>query len=91
MTSIAKDWESRSICRCHRQGDPHTQERIIKWRGKPNKIRCDNGPEYLSGALLAWASLQGINIDHIQPGKPQHLYRTLHPRRALCMARQHRI
>ena len=34
-------------------------------------IRCDNGPEYISGALLAWAERQGIRIEHIQPGKPQ--------------------
>ena len=23
-------------------------EQIIKWRGKPKAIRCDNGPEYVS-------------------------------------------
>lgn len=27
-------------------------EQIIEWRGKPRVIRCDNGPEYISGALL---------------------------------------
>lgn len=48
-----------------------TLERIIEWRGQPGRIRCDNGPEYISGALLAWASVRGIRIDHIQPGKPQ--------------------
>lgn len=46
-------------------------EQIIEWRGKPKVIRCDNGPEYISGALLAWAEQQGIRIEHIQPGKPQ--------------------
>lgn len=34
-------------------------------------IRCDNGPEYISGALLAWAERESIRIEHIQPGKPQ--------------------
>lgn len=27
------------------------------------------GPEYISGALLAWEERQGIRIEHIQPGK----------------------
>ena len=46
-------------------------EQIIEWRGKPKAIRCDNGPEYLSGALQEWAELQKIKIEYIQPGKPQ--------------------
>jgi len=46
-------------------------DRIIEWRGIPSAIRCDNGPEYISGALLAWAEVRGIRIEHIQPGKPQ--------------------
>ena len=46
-------------------------ERIIEWRGQPKVIRCDNGPEYISHALLAWAEKRGIRIEHIQPGKPQ--------------------
>ena len=47
-------------------------EQIIEWRGAPKVIRCDNGPEYISGGLLAWVERQGIRIDQIQPGKPQH-------------------
>ena len=46
-------------------------EQIIEWRGKPSAIRCDNGPEYISGALLMWAETQKIRLEHIQPGKPQ--------------------
>ncbi|EHS54042.1 Integrase catalytic region [Rhizobium sp. PDO1-076] len=45
--------------------------RIIEWRGKPKVIRVDNGPEYISGTLLAWAEKRNITITHIQPGKPQ--------------------
>jgi putative transposase len=48
-----------------------TLGQIIEWRGCPREIRCDNGPEYISGKLLAWAEKQGIIIRHIQPGKPQ--------------------
>lgn len=46
-------------------------ERIIEWRGRPDRIRCDNGPEYVSAALMAWASRCGIHVEFIQPGKPQ--------------------
>jgi putative transposase len=45
--------------------------RIVEWRGKPDIIRVDNGPEYISGTLLAWAEKRNITIAHIQPGKPQ--------------------
>lgn len=48
-----------------------TLEQVIEWRGRPAAIRCDNGPEYISAALLNWAAQQGIRIEHIQPGKPQ--------------------
>ncbi len=46
-------------------------EQIIEWRGKPAAIRCDNGPENISGAVQAWAARRQIRIDYIQPGKPQ--------------------
>ena len=45
--------------------------RIIEWRGKPETIRVDTGPEYISGKLQEWADKQGIAIQHIQPRKPQ--------------------
>jgi putative transposase len=48
-----------------------TLNRIIEWRGKPLIIRVDNGPEYVSGMLMAWAERMGIHIQYIQPGKPQ--------------------
>ena len=45
--------------------------RIIEWRGKPETIWVDTGPEYISGKLQEWADKQGIAIQHIQPRKPQ--------------------
>lgn len=44
---------------------------IIEWRGKPQQIRCDNGPEYISFALKRWAEKRGIHIQFIEPGNPQ--------------------
>ena len=46
-------------------------DQIIAWRGPPVAIRCDNGPEYVSHAMQAWATSRGIRLDFIQPGKPQ--------------------
>ena len=46
-------------------------DQIIEWRGKPQVIRSDNGPEYISGTFIAWAERRGIKLDHIQPGNPQ--------------------
>lgn len=48
-----------------------TLDQIIEWRGKPEEIRCDNGPEYISHHLQAWAEKRNISISYIQPGNPQ--------------------
>jgi len=45
-------------------------EQVIEWRGKPAALRCDNGPEYISGALVNWANQHQITLLYIQPGKP---------------------
>ena len=47
-----------------------TLERIIGERGKPQTLRCDNGPEFTSRHFLGWCEEQGISVVHIQPGKP---------------------
>ena len=44
---------------------------IIEWRGKPQIIRVDNGPENISGLLQQWAEKHGVTIQYIQPRKPQ--------------------
>lgn len=46
-------------------------DNIIEWRGKPKVLRCDNGPEYISGTLAAWAEKHKIILAFIQPGNPQ--------------------
>ena len=48
-----------------------TLDQIIEWRGKPAMIRCDNGPEYVSGLLTNWAESRHITLMYIQPGNPQ--------------------
>jgi len=46
-------------------------EQVMEWRGKPQALRCDNGPEYISAKLATWAEKHEIRIEHIQPGNPQ--------------------
>ena len=41
-------------------------EQVIQWRGIPEAIRCDNGPEYISGELQAWATKRSIKIEYIR-------------------------
>lgn len=48
-----------------------TLDQIIEWRGQPQVIRCDNGPEYISNVTLEWAKERSIRIENIQPGQPQ--------------------
>lgn len=45
-------------------------EQIIEWRGKPEALRCDNGPEYIGVYLIKWANDAQITLLYIQPGKP---------------------
>jgi putative transposase len=45
-------------------------EGILAERGVPQAIRCDNGPEFTSRHFLAWCVERGIELVHIQPGKP---------------------
>ena len=43
---------------------------IIAERGRPTAIRVDNGPEFTSRHFVAWCVERGIELIHIQPGKP---------------------
>ncbi len=46
-------------------------DQLIEWRGVPQVIRCDNGPEYISDTVRRWAKGRGIHLAFIQPGQPQ--------------------
>lgn len=43
---------------------------LVLWRGRPEQIRVDNGPEFVAQALNGWCEANGINLVYIQKGKP---------------------
>ena len=45
-------------------------EQIIEWRGKPQAIRCDNGPELTAHALRDWCRFRHAGTAFIEPGSP---------------------
>lgn len=45
-------------------------ERVAKRSGYPRMITVDNGSEFASKALDAWAYAHGVKLDFIRPGKP---------------------
>ena len=45
-------------------------ERLIDWRGKPEHLRVDNGPEFIAQVLEDWAKANDIDLKFIPKGKP---------------------
>jgi putative transposase len=45
-------------------------DELIEIRGKPSRLRLDNGPELISATRADWARNHAIQLSFIQPGKP---------------------
>ena len=43
---------------------------LVSTRGAPRYLRSDNGPEFISTAVLRWVTDEGIETAHNAPGKP---------------------
>jgi putative transposase len=54
--------------RSHRVIDVLT--RLVSLHGAPRYLRADNGPEFVSRAILRWVTASGIDTAFIDPGKP---------------------
>ena len=44
--------------------------RLVSIHGSPRHLRSDNGPEFVSRAVLKWLMHANIDTAHIDPGKP---------------------
>jgi len=44
--------------------------RLVSGHGAPHYLRSDNGPEFVSAALVKWTTKEGIETAFIDPGKP---------------------
>jgi putative transposase len=45
-------------------------EHLKQTRGVPARLKVDNGPEFTSRALDAWAHFNGVKLEFSRPGKP---------------------
>ncbi|WP_169734463.1 DDE-type integrase/transposase/recombinase [Deefgea rivuli] len=44
---------------------------VLEWRGLPQAIYCDNGPECISQKVKDWAKKLNIRFEYILADKPQ--------------------
>jgi len=45
-------------------------DQLKEWRGLPQRLRLDNGPEFIARKLIQWAGENHVALAYIQPGKP---------------------
>ena len=45
-------------------------DQLIEWRGKPQCLRVDNGPEFLAHILQEWCADEQIELRYIEKGCP---------------------
>jgi putative transposase len=47
-----------------------TLSAVLRHRQEPHAITADNGGEFVSRAMDAWAYAHDVRLDFIRPGKP---------------------
>ena len=47
-----------------------TLAELFSMHGVPKRIRCDNGPEFISTGIKKWLTTLGVNVLYIEPGSP---------------------
>lgn len=44
--------------------------RLLGWRGRPSRLRCDNGGEFVGAALADWLPSQGVELTPVAAASP---------------------
>lgn len=47
-----------------------TLAQLFSMYGVPKRLRCDNGPEFISSAIKKWLGTIGVGVLYIEPGSP---------------------
>ena len=52
----------------HIWGNYLVLEQVVAWRGRPQALRLDNGPELIADRFMTWCAERRIELRYIQPG-----------------------
>ena len=52
------------------KGVTRLPDRLVSQRGTPQRLRSDNGPEFISEALQGWCRTNEVELHWIERGKP---------------------
>ena len=66
-----RGWVLRPTSRCLPYALTWQLDQIIEWWGETGRLRCDNGPGFISYDLEQWADRHGNELKYIQPGNLQ--------------------
>ena len=44
-------------------------EQVVHWRGQPQAIRLDKGPEFIAERFITWCAERAIQLSHVHPDK----------------------
>ncbi|QDV25277.1 Integrase core domain protein [Aureliella helgolandensis] len=62
---------SIKVCRSIPSEDAiDTLAALFTMHGVPKRVRCDNGPEFISTAIKSWLEALGVDVLYIEPGSP---------------------
>ncbi len=75
VLNIIDDYNREAVCQEISVSFPADRlirvlEKVIWVSGKPQKIRTDNGPEFISTKFAQWCAGNSIELIYTQPGKP---------------------